>query len=62
MSRRRRTNLKSGYAARMTSLSYRDHRFPVAIIQYVIWLYFIRRRQRFILPQSASFTSGIVRR
>jgi hypothetical protein len=44
----------------MTSLSYRDHRFPAAIIQYAIWLYLIRRRQRFILPQSASFTSGIV--
>jgi transposase-like protein len=29
-----------GYADRMTSLSYRGHRFPASIIQHAIWLYF----------------------
>src|SRR4051794_1246004 len=28
-----------GYPDRMTSLSYRGHRFPAAIIQHAIWLY-----------------------
>src|SRR5215208_1941865 len=31
--------LRLGYADRMTSLSYRGHRFPAAIIQHAIWLY-----------------------
>ena len=28
-----------GYTDRMTSLSYRGHRFPAPIIQHAIWLY-----------------------
>jgi hypothetical protein len=28
-----------GYSDPMTSLSYRGHRFPAAIIQHAIWLY-----------------------
>src|SRR3954453_19405747 len=28
-----------GYPDRMTSLSYRGHRFPASIIQHAIWLY-----------------------
>ena len=31
--------LRLGYADCMTSLSYRGHRFPAAIIQHAIWLY-----------------------
>jgi hypothetical protein len=29
-----------GYADRMTSLSYRGHRFPASIIQHASWFYF----------------------